>query len=211
MSVELNPRVMELLVSRICHDLVSPVGAINNGIELMEEMGDEAGDEAVGLIANSVEQASVRLKCFRICYGAAGAQQGISFGDIKQVFLDWLGKGRVQLDWNADTCYQVMPPAGFMKTLLNILLFAEECALGSGAISIEPCVDNKGVRVTLEGPKASFREGAEEALRGEADIDSLDPRLVHGYVTAIFAEHFGLDFSFARESNEQISFTLKFS
>src|SRR3546814_5189011 len=62
----LDLRVLELLVSRLCHDMVSPIGAVNNGIELMEEMGDEMGDQAIELVAHSGRQAAARLQCFQI-------------------------------------------------------------------------------------------------------------------------------------------------
>ena len=68
--------VIELLASRICHDLVSPVGAINNGVEFMEEMGDDAEQrkEALGLISHSASQASAKLMAFRIAYGSGGRE-----------------------------------------------------------------------------------------------------------------------------------------
>ena len=65
MKTDLDMRVVELLCSRLCHELVSPVGAINNGVELIEEMGAEMADEAIGLIAHSADQASRRLRLLR--------------------------------------------------------------------------------------------------------------------------------------------------
>ena len=82
----ISAAVLELLASRICHDLISPVGAVNNGVEFLEEMGADAGAEAIQLIAHSARQASVRLQAFRICYGTGGRDSNIKPEDIKKAF-----------------------------------------------------------------------------------------------------------------------------
>lgn len=193
MDVSISPRVMELVASRICHDLVSPVGAINNGVELMQELGDDAGGEAAALIASSAQQASIRLKAFRLCYGAAGTDKNIGFKDISEVFADWLKAGRVQVEFEEGLGVKFsMPPRGFFKTLLNLMILAEECNHGEGKIAVAAQDGNKGVKVTVSGKNPGFREGAESALKGETPQDDLDPRSVHAYVTGKFAQVFDL-------------------
>lgn len=71
MTLALDLRAVELLCSRLCHDLVSPVGAISNGVELLTEMGPDA--EALTLVGQSAQAAANRLKFYRVAYGAAGA------------------------------------------------------------------------------------------------------------------------------------------
>src|SRR5688500_6225011 len=80
--------VIELLARRICHDLVSPVGAINNGVEFMEEMGDapEQRKEALGLISHSASQAAAKLMAFRIAYGSGGRDANIKPEDVQKAF-----------------------------------------------------------------------------------------------------------------------------
>jgi histidine phosphotransferase ChpT len=193
MSVELNPRVVELVASRICHDLVSPVGAISNGVELMQEMGDDAGEEAVTLISTSAQQASIRLKCFRLAYGAAGTDKNVGFRDIRDVFLNWLTSGRIEAEFEQglEVKYS-MPPRGFFKCLLNLMMLVEECSRGEGKISVTALEAGKnGIKVAVAGKQVGFREGAEAALRGETSPDDLDPRSVHAYITGKFAQHFG--------------------
>lgn len=195
MTVELDPRVLELIASRICHDLVSPVGAVSNGVELMQEMGDDAGDEAVTLIATSAQQAGIRLKCFRLAYGAAGTDKNIGFRDIKETFTSWLSAGHVQAEFapGIDVKFS-MPPRGFFKCLLNVLIFAEECCRGDGKILVAPAEDgSNGIKVTTTGKQIGLRDGAEAAFRGETAPDDLDPRSVHAYITGKFAQHFGFE------------------
>ena len=193
MSVEFHPRVLELMASRICHDLVSPVGAINNGVELMEELGDDAGDEASKLIANSAHQASIRLKAFRLCYGAAGTDKNIGLKDVRDVFLDLIKSGRVQAECEQDLGVKFsMPPQGFFKCLLNLLILGEECNHGEGKIHVGALDGNKGIRILITGKNPSFREGAHAALKGETKPEDLDARSVHAYLTGRFVDHFGL-------------------
>jgi histidine phosphotransferase ChpT len=192
MTIQLHPRVLELMASRICHDLVSPVGAINNGVELMQELGEDAGDEAMALIASSALQASIRLKCFRLAYGAAGTDRNIGFMEVKDAFVGWVKAGHVEAEFEPDLALKFsMPPRGFLKIVLNLAIFAEECSRGEGKIFVSALEGNKGINVLVTGNRVGFRDGAEAALKGEVHPDELDPRAVHAYITGKFAEYFG--------------------
>ena len=87
-----------LIGSRICHDLISPIGAISNGLELLTMPGNSAGAE-IGLIGESVDNASSRIRFFRIAFGAAGDQL-IGPAEIDSILKDLYGSGRLQVDWN---------------------------------------------------------------------------------------------------------------
>ena len=81
MEPRIELRVAELLASRLCHDLISPVGAVNSGIELMTEFGDDPDGESMQLVATSAKTASEKLQFFRIAYGNAGSGANIPLGD----------------------------------------------------------------------------------------------------------------------------------
>lgn len=87
-----------LIGSRICHDLISPIGAINNGLELLGLSGDPAGPE-LGLISDSVGSASARIRFFRIAYGAPGEQQ-VPQAEIEAIFADLSAGARMNVLWN---------------------------------------------------------------------------------------------------------------
>jgi histidine phosphotransferase ChpT len=200
MDVMLHPRVLELVASRICHDLVSPVGAVNNGVELMQELGEDAGDEAVKLISDSAQQASIRLKAFRLSYGAAGTDKNIGFKEIREAFSDLLKAGRVQAEFEPDLGVKFsMPPRGFFKCMLNLLVMAEECNHGEGKIAISALEGNKGIRILVTGKNPGFREGAEAALKGDTTPENLDPRSVHAYITGRFAAYFGFNLAWTAQ------------
>ena len=92
-----------LLCSRVCHDVISPVGAIVNGLEVLEDEKDaETQEFALGLIRRSAQQASARLQFCRLAFGAAGsAGASIDLGDAEQVSRAFIQDEKIQLVWNA--------------------------------------------------------------------------------------------------------------
>ncbi len=213
MAENLDLRVVELIASRICHDLVSPVGAISNGVELVEELGESAGQEAMQLISSSAHQAAIRLKNFRLAYGAAGTDKNVGFNDIRDTFTDLIKESaRVAVEFEPDLAVKFsMPPRGFFKMLLNLLILAEECNRGEGKIVVSALEGNKGMKIVVSGTNAAFRDGTEDALTGKTAPDDLDPRSVHAYITGAFARYFGLTISHsAPKDTGRIEFSLTF-
>lgn len=90
-----------LVGSRICHDLISPLGAIANGVELLTLTGGRSGGAEMALISQSVASANARIRFFRIAFGAAEAGQSISRGEITSVLDDTGRTGKVKVSWRA--------------------------------------------------------------------------------------------------------------
>ncbi len=91
-----------LLCSRVCHDVISPVGAIVNGLEIFEDEKDEAMKKsALDLVKKSANQASARLQFARIAFGAAGsAGAALDLGDAEKAVRGLLHDERLTIDWN---------------------------------------------------------------------------------------------------------------
>ncbi|MGI9391128.1 MAG: histidine phosphotransferase family protein [Boseongicola sp.] len=87
-----------LIGSRICHDLISPLGAIGNGVELLSMSGIGSTSE-IALIAESVESASSRIRFFRVAFGAAAADAMISQNEVQSILRDMYKSGRTRVDW----------------------------------------------------------------------------------------------------------------
>ncbi|MDE1148268.1 MAG: histidine phosphotransferase family protein [Azospirillaceae bacterium] len=189
MTVTLDLNVVELLCSRLCHDLISPVGAIANGVELIEEMGQSMADEAMSLIADSADQAARRLRLFRLAYGAAGGSSAFTAAEARTVLSAWFRGGRVRLEWPAD----VMPKAedGLLKLALNLGLLAEEALPHGGVVTVAGPEGAAPLSLTAQGPKVGLREEVQAALDGAVPQSELTPRSVQGYVTGRFAEQCG--------------------
>lgn len=101
---DMSTTLAALIGSRICHDLISPIGAINNGLELLNMSGNIAGPE-VGLIGESVGNASARIRFFRIAFGAAG-DQNVGPAEVKSILRDLYGGGRLAIDWQIEVPVQ---------------------------------------------------------------------------------------------------------
>ena len=113
-----------LLCSRVCHDLISPVGAIMNGLEVMEEDKNDAETQtfAMDLIKKSARTASAKLQFCRLAFGAAGsAGAQINFGDAEKVTRGLIEDGKDQLTWNLP---RVLLPKNRVKLLLNMVFIA---------------------------------------------------------------------------------------
>ena len=90
-----------LVGSRICHDLVSPLGAIGNGVELLTLAGGRGGAEEMELISQSVASANARIRFFRIAFGAAERGKSLGRGEIVSVLADAGRSGKVKVAWRA--------------------------------------------------------------------------------------------------------------
>ncbi len=95
-----KPDLTALLGSRICHDLISPIGAISNGLELLMLDGGQGGPEMV-LISESVANANVRIRFFRVAYGVAHGEQRIGRAEVLSILGDLTRGGRLQVDWQS--------------------------------------------------------------------------------------------------------------
>ena len=96
-----KPDLTALLGSRICHDLISPIGAISNGLELLMMDGSQGGPEMV-LISESVANANARIRFFRVAYGIAQPEQRIGRAEVQSVLSDMTRGGRLQIDWKSE-------------------------------------------------------------------------------------------------------------
>jgi histidine phosphotransferase ChpT len=203
--------VIELLASRICHDLVSPVGAINNGVEFLEETtggGDEEFKEGLNLIAHSASMASAKLMAFRIAYGAGGKDPNIKPEDIQKAFSELIrGDGKISQTWDPYGNLGPNPlPFGFCKILMCGMMLAQECLIKGGYISVRPSEGN--TLIIAEGDTVLLRDNVEEALRQDIAADDLDPRLVHPYAISVIAEHYGFGVSIKEKSETRVVFLI---
>lgn len=207
-------RVLELLASRLCHDLVSPVGAIRNGLELIEEMEDEPNPafmgEAIKLIDHSSGQADRRLRLFRLAYGMAGREVR-GFGEMRTVVSGWLEGTRTAVVWDGGVpADAVAERTGTAKVLLNTIILAEEALTHGGTITVAGQGDAGAGRltVTAAGRPGALTAEAQAALSGTAAPEAVTPRTVHAYVTGRFAESYGVRLSARPAGPETLVFTL---
>src|ERR671924_448831 len=126
-----------LLCSRVCHDLISPVGAIVNGLEVLEDDNDESTKNfALDLIKKSARTASARLQFCRLAFGAAGSVAAqIDLGDAQTMARAFIEDDKIKLAWNLP---RVLLPKNRVKLLLNMLIIASQTIPRGGTLTVEP-------------------------------------------------------------------------
>lgn len=193
--MQIDLRVLELLSSKICHDLISPVSAINNGVELIEDIGGSVVDEAMKLIGDSAVQASRKLRVFRIAYGRAGSEENLPLRDVRLVAQQYFTSGKIKLLWDDSLILSgTAAERGALKVLVNMLIMAEEMLAYGGEIRI--CAIGEegeaGTRLEIRGRNIHLSQAFGEALRQETAVENLTPRTVQPYMTGLFASSFSL-------------------
>ena len=143
-----KPDLVALLGSRICHDLISPIGAIGNGVELLMMDGGTMGPE-IALIAESVANANARIRFFRVAFGASGTDQRIGRPEVLSILSDLTRGGRLSIDWRG--------PADLPRREVKLAFLLVQCletamAFG-GRITVEPIEG----RWTLTGSAAKLK------------------------------------------------------
>lgn len=184
----LEIRVTELLCARLCHELASPVGAINNGIEMIQEFDESMMPDAMPLIASSASLVAERLKFYRMAYGRAGTESVISDSDVRDLATGYLSDGRSRLDWPVGTGIPEWPK-GWGKLVLNLLPLTTETLPRGGTIRLvfEDSAETMRISIVAQGEGARVPEECRIALETGADIDQLTPRSVHAYFLARLA------------------------
>ena len=181
-----------LLCSRLCHDLLSPVGALNNGLELLADETDPAmRQRCMELLTESARTSANKLKFFRLAFGAAGG-----FGDqvdarearsaIEGLLAD---NKRLEVQWLVEAAQLPKPAA---KALLNLAMIAGEALVRGGRLAIGAEEENGQVEIVLraEGPRLILDPDIRRTLTDGQGEDATTPRtaaafLVHSLVGAV--------------------------
>src|SRR5262245_7496137 len=142
MSVSVDLRVLELLSSRLCHELISPVGAINNGIELMGEEDPDFVKEATQLIGNSARTAGRRLDFYRFAYGSGRAGTG------RDVTMGLLEGGKVRCTWAEPVSALGVE---WQRVACNMVVLATEALPRGGTLQVVAVSGKPGIEVNAAG------------------------------------------------------------
>ncbi|TAH35435.1 MAG: hypothetical protein EYC62_04375 [Alphaproteobacteria bacterium] len=210
--MNLDFRVVELLFSRMCHDLVGPVGAAVNGVELLEEFGGEMADEAITLLGSSARVASRRLRVYRVAYGMAAGAAISSLGDLRSLIAEFLDGGKIVLEWPDNKMPAVHVGRNAIKCILNMSICAAETLPRGGTlhVGVEQAGADMVVTMQAKGQGARLAEGVGEAMGMSVSSERLDPRTVHSYFTAVIAKHAGSGLKF-EEGTDIVTLSCKVS
>ena len=180
-----------LLCSRVCHDVISPVGAIVNGLEVLEDEKDqEMRTFALELIKKSAKTASARLQFCRLAFGAAGsAGAAIDTGDAENVARGLIADDRTKLDWNAP---RILLAKNKVKLILNMCLIAAAAVPRGGVITVTIADEGANLSVEAKGVNARVAAHVPQLLAGTPEGGSVDAHGIQAYYTGLVARETGL-------------------
>ena len=188
-----------LLCSRVCHDLISPVGAIVNGLEVLDDdPKPEDRDFALDLIRKSARTASARLQFCRLAFGAAGSSGAqIDLGDAQNMARGHIEDGKCTITW---TLPRLLLPKNRVKLLLNMLVIAQHTIPRGGTLTVDPVGEGETMsfRVVATGHNARLPQNIAELLSG-ARGPAADAHAIQPYYTRLLAQACGLTVALAPE------------
>lgn len=177
-----------LLCSRVCHDVINPVGAITNGLEVLDDDADEETREfAFELIRKSATQASAKLQFARLAFGAAGsAGAEIDLGDAEKVARGLLALEKPELEWEAP---RALLGKNKVKLLLNLLLIAMSAIPRGGTIKVVVAMPPEGAtfRFDATGPNARIPASMEKLVPGDIADVTVDAHAIQPYYAGLLA------------------------
>src|SRR5271154_2949986 len=183
-----------LLCSRVCHDVISPVGAIVNGLEVLEDEDDAAMREvAIELIKKSAHSASARLQFCRLAFGAAGSVgASIDTGDAESVARGVIARERTSLVWNAT---RQLLAKNKVKLLLNLCLVASATIPRGGVMTVDLSGDGDSValQVAVKGANARLASGVAALLAGQPESGNVDAHTIQPYFAGLVARECGME------------------
>jgi histidine phosphotransferase ChpT len=182
-----------LLCSRVCHDIISPVGAVINGLEVLDEdNSEEMRTFAFDLIRRSAAQASAKLQFARLAFGAAGSSGAeIDVGDAEKVAAGYMKGEKAEFSFEAP---RVLMAKNKVKLLLNLILLANAAIPRGGTISVkvEGAADAPTFTLRSVGPSARVPAAFEKLVPGDIAGTTIDAQAVQAYYTGALARASGM-------------------
>lgn len=207
MNSPVDLRTMQLLCSRICHDLIGPVSAVTTAVELMgDEEGGALDAEAFKVLARSAEEAGRKVTFFRAVFGLAGDREApVQVDHLMDLTNGVLASGKVTVEW--DTDIPAMLPGGVGKILMLLIFLAAETLPRGGKVGIRVQMfsDGLGVACTAGGDGATLRPEIEGVLADEIPLGELSARGIPAYVLLLLAEENGAKVEFSTSQPGQVT------
>lgn len=199
--------IAALIASRLCHDLISPIGAICNGLEVLRDEEDAAmRAHALSLIEHSAQQAAARLEFARMAFGVASAMgEEVESDEARRLTERLLAKGKINLNWQLPP--RVVPKER-LKLLLNLLHIALECIPRGGVLTVRE--DETALRLEARGPRAKLSPDIRVALFDEHALKEGDARQIQPFFTQVLARAQGATLMVA-EAEDCVLLGLRFA
>ena len=182
-----------LLCSRLCHDLMSPVGALSNGIELLvDETDPDMREKCLELLADSARASANKLKFFRLAFGAAGGfGEDIDTDEAHAALAGVFGaERRIELGWMVGGSKL---PKGAVKLLLNVALLAGDALVRGGRLDVGAESNDDAIELVIrgEGPRILLDPALRETLARGSSEGAVEPRAAGAWLAHSLAAEAG--------------------
>ena len=198
------PTLAALMCSRLCHDLVAPVSAVKNALEVYNDPSmPDSREQALKVIDQAAASAAAKLEFLRIAFGAAGlGDHSADPDEAGRVAERFFAAMKPELQWRTSS---LQPPLTFVRLMYNLALIALDALPRGGVVEVDLAEKDGYMEATVKstGPKAAMRPTTMAALRGELPEGGYDGRSVQQYFTGVVAASIGADLS-AREGTDVV-------
>jgi histidine phosphotransferase ChpT len=189
MSRLVDLRVLELLAARLCHELISPIGAIANGVELLGEDDPEFVRDATVLIGQSAKKAGQRLQFYRFAYGSSATGEAAG-PDPSELVSGLFDGGKLSCGWQAEA---MMLPSEWKKLACNMVVLAAETLPRGGTVTVSAGPPTaRRLEIVGAGDSINVTDELRAAVARTTDLADLTSRTIHGYFTASLGQALGL-------------------
>ncbi len=193
-----NTKLTALVASRICHDMVEPMSAMIQGLEMIKGGDGKVDPDALSLLDHGVGKAWAKLEFFRFALAGALAEGDSTLEEGREVGHKLYSVLKPELKWSAPN---IAMPRPAVRVIVNLLLIANECLPRGGTVELTG--EAGEVRVTATGARAKLRETTAAALRG--DVGELSGHTIQPTLTSLLARQGGVELS-AREGEDRVEF-----
>jgi len=188
-----------LIASRLCHDLINPVGALGSGLEVLEDetMDEGMKEAAIDLIKNGGSKSVSLLKYARLAYGASGGRGAeLPWEEAELIMKELFNWAKADFVWS-------IPPAQALKEKVKAVMilahFASDCVPRGGTVTVNQ--SGNDYLIVAEGPRAMLQDDLTTALKG--DHDEMKPKFAPAYVAGLLARELGGTATALREGDEK--------
>lgn len=193
-----------LVCSKVCHDIANPVGAMLNGLEVLDDdLDEEMREAAFALVRQSVDTANARLQFARLAYGAAGsAGAAIDLGSIREVAEAYVSSPKLTMSWQSPLGEL---PKDQAKLLLNLILIAHATIPRGGTMSIEvgEALDAPHFQIRCAGRAAGVKDDVLPLFRGETEPADVNARNIQPFFAGMLARSTGAEVTIAATGEDE--------
>jgi histidine phosphotransferase ChpT len=204
----IDVKLAALMSSKLCHDVIGPIGAVSNGIELLQDEGNaDMRDQALELVSQSAGEASARLQFYRLAFGLAGSMgQEISIRDARDLSRAFMSYGKVALVWPDSEGGAENLDKDAVKIICNMVVIGAGALPRGGTLSIAGTVEagKWSFTFTAEGARAGLKEEVTKAILGGYDVEALTAQNVGVYYLMALAENIGAKVQIAAMEDDRI-------